>query len=92
MVCVEPVDHTPLEEAHGNAGTCFSTSVTNCIWQYLNLLNKEQEGNSGAHGTHWYFSAALAPTEEQLLATLIVTEKFSKCFSKKRILWDILRI
>lgn len=44
MVCLESVDHTLLEAAHGNAGTCFSTSVTNCIWQYLNLLNKEQEG------------------------------------------------
>lgn len=68
----------PLEEAHGNAGTCFSTSVTNCIWQYLNLLNKKRE-DSGACGRHQYFSAALAPTEEQLLATLIVkTEKCSK--------------
>lgn len=43
MVCLEPVERIPLEEAHGNAGTCFSASVTNCIWQYLNLLNKKQE-------------------------------------------------
>lgn len=52
------------------------------------VLESFQQGarrHSGACGTHQYFTAALAPTEEQIIATLIVkTEKYSKSVVSRR--------
>lgn len=51
----------------------------------LKSFEQETRKDSGACGRHQYSSAASAPTEGQLLASLIVkTEKFSKSVTSQR--------
>lgn len=58
MVCPEPAYHTSLQEAHGNVGAHFSTSVTNSIMVVLKPFGQGTRGDSGVCGRHQYFSAS----------------------------------